>query len=467
MDNHVYHLAQVNIMNATAVNPDKVRAIYEREQQRFHQQRPVSKALLERAKQHMPNGVPCAWMDGLYFHQPVFAKRGQGAYFWDVDDHKYLDMNQADLSMNCGYGPKPLVEAVTRRVQDGSQFLLPVEDSIDVSEELARRYQLPYWQFTLSASSANMEAIRIARAYTGKEQVLVFNGKYHGHIDDTMGGQNPNHDSLGFTQDFSSKTIHVDFNDLNAVEEALKKFTVACIITEPALTNIGVIKPKSGFFASLRKLCDQYQCLLIIDETHTQICAWGGLSRAWHIQADMFTLGKTVAAGIPTGAYGMSKEIGEFVARHLEADNALDPRGSQGGLAIGGTLYGNALSMAATKVALLEILTPQAYEKSTLLGNQLSQGLQALFDDLKLPWLSHELMSRSGYTFGPQLPTHAAEFERYHDPILYNAMRAFYANRGVWESISSAGPAVSFVMEQQDIDKYLECVNEFLSELVG
>jgi len=454
-------------MPAADVAQERVKAIYERETERFHKTRPKSATLLKRAKRHMPNGVPCAWMEGLYFHQPIFVKRGEGAYFWDADDHKYLDMNQADLSMNCGYGPKALVEVVQQRIADGSQFLLPVEDSIDVSAELANRYRLPYWQFTLSASSANMEAIRIARAFTSKEYILVFNGKYHGHIDDTMGYQNSDDDSLGFTKDFSRKSINTDFNDLAAVENALKNNPVACVLTEPALTNIGVIKPEEGFFDALRKLCDQYQSLLIIDETHTQICAWGGLSRAWNIQCDMFTLGKTVAAGIPTGTYGMTQEIGEFVASHLEAEDKLDSRSMNGGLAIGGTLYGNALCMAAAKVALNEILTPEAYLKSQNLGDRLSTGLQHLFDKYGLPWLAQQLMSRSGYTFGPEQPKNSSEFGRYDDPFLYNAMRVYYANRGVWEAISSAGPAVSFVMEDSDISFYLERVDEFLTELTN
>lgn len=450
-------------MPAQGVDTGRVNSIFQEEQKRFHQQRPRSAALLEKAKHYMPNGVPCAWMDGMYLHQPVFAKRGEGAYFWDVDQHKYLDMNQADLSMNCGYGPKAIVEAVKERVANGSQFLLPVEESIEVCEMLTERYRHHFWQFTLSASSANMEAIRIARAYTGKEQVLVFNGKYHGHISDTMGEND--HDSLGFIKDFKNKTLIVEFNDLKSVETALKNNDVACIVTEPALTNIGVILPREDFFLRLRKLCDQYHCLLIIDETHTQVCAWGGLSRAWNIEGDMITLGKTVAAGIPTGVYGMSQAIGEFVANHLESSDETDPRSAVGGLAIGGTLFGNALSMTAAKVALNDILTKEAYDKSSRLGECLSSGLQALFDKHELPWLAQTLMSRSGYTFGPEHPNNAAEYHHYSDDQLFNTMRVFYANRGVWEAISSAGPAVSFVMEREHIDQYLMIVDEFLTQL--
>ncbi|MCP4877438.1 MAG: aminotransferase class III-fold pyridoxal phosphate-dependent enzyme [Gammaproteobacteria bacterium] len=450
-------------MPAQGVDINRVNAIFQEEQDRFHRQRPRSAALLEKAKYYMPNGVPCAWMDGMYLHQPFFAERGEGAYFWDVDQHKYLDMNQADLSMNCGYGPKVLVEAIKERVANGSQFLLPVEDSIDVCEKLSERYRHHLWQFTLSASSANMEAIRIARAYTEKEHVLVFGGKYHGHIDDTMGEKNQ--DSLGFSKDFKNKTLIVEFNDLESIENALKNNDVACIVTEPALTNIGVILPQENFFLQLRSLCDRYHCLLIIDETHTQVCAWGGLSRVWNIESDMITLGKTVAAGIPTGVYGMSQVVGEFVANHLESFDENDPRAALGGLAIGGTLFGNALSMAAAKVALTEILTKEAYEKTSRLGEYLSSGLQTLFDQHALPWLAQTLLSRSGYTFGPKHPRNSTEYYEYSDEELLNTMRVFYANRGVWEAISSAGPAVSFVMEQEQIDQYLTVVDDFLTVL--
>ena len=300
-------------------------------------------------------------------------------------------------------------------------------------------------------------------AYTGREQVLVFNGKYHGHIDDTMA--ETGHRPLGFTQEFGSKTAIVEFNDLAGVENALKRGSFACILTEPALTNCGVIHPQPGFLPALESLCTKYACLLIIDETHTQVCAWGGLTNAWNIRGDMITLGKTVAAGIPMGAYGMSGELGEFVAGHLEAENSSDPRTKGGGLALGGTLYGNALSMAAAKVALTQIMTPPAYEETTRLGLLLSRGLQEAFDRHGLPWRAQQLFSRSGYTFGPQHPVNASGFSRFHDPLLYNTMRVYYANRGVWESISSAGPAVSFVMEGADVESYLAVVDTFLAEL--
>ena len=383
--------------------------------------------------------------------------------FRDVDGHEYLDMNQADLSMNCGYGPDKLVEAVSDRVARGSQFLLPVEESISATSELARRYRMPFWQFTLSASSANVEAIRIARAFTGKPDILVFNGKYHGHISETMA--EPGSDSLGFVKGYRDHTKMVEFNDISAVDQAMASSEIACVITEPALTNLGVIRPNEGFLNDLYALCRQHGSLLILDETHTQTCAWGGLSNAWNLEFDMISLGKTVAAGIPTGVYGMTDEIAGFVSSHLESVVHDDPRAAMGGLALGGTLYGNALSMTAVNVALNEILTPQAYEHAAALGGKLISGIQALFDNRGLNWRSHSLITRSGYTFGPELPQNAKQFAEYENQALREALRVYMANRGIWEAISSAGPSVSFCMEEGDIVQYLKVMDAFLSDI--
>ena len=448
-------------MTESTIDKNTIETVLKSETSRFNDIRPSSAQLLTQAKKYMPNGVPCAWMDGLYFHEPLFVSHGKGARFWDVDGHEYLDMNQADLSMNCGYGPDQLVKAMHERLANGSQFLLPVEESITAASLLNERYQLPFWQFTVSASSANMESIRIARAFTGRADILVFNGKYHGHIDETLA--DPSSNSLGFGKGYLDHTIITEFNDLNAVEDAFKRFDIACVITEPALTNLGVIKPKGNFLKDLYALCRQNSSLLILDETHTQTCAWGGLKHAWNLDCDMITLGKTVAAGIPTGVYGMNAEIADFVANHLESIDHDDPRAANGSLALGGTLYGNALSMCAVNVALNEIMTKPAYQHAATLGNQLICGIQTLFDNHDLPWLAQSLITRSGYTFGPELPENAAQFARYENQLLRETLRVYMANRGIWEAISSAGPSVSFCMRNQDISQYLLVLDEFLT----
>jgi glutamate-1-semialdehyde 2,1-aminomutase len=456
------------MMPAHGVDQSKIKKMREREEARFREARPKSLAMIERAQKHMPNGVPNAWMDGLYGHMPIFVEGGKGAYFTDVDGHTYLDMNQSDLSMNCGYGPDALIDAVRDRVATGSQFLLPTEDSIVVSEDLAKRFNLPSWQFTLSASQANTEVIRIARAVTGKKYVLIFMGRYHGHIESTMFAQSVDGQlediENGVLADQARYTIIVDFNDLDAVEAALKKYDIALILTEPALTNCGVILPEEGFMPSLKKLCEQYGALLALDETHTQVTSYGGLSNRWKLACDFIVAGKAAAAGIPCGLYGMTQTISDYVANHLETFEE-DPRAQNGMLPIGGTLFGNALSMCAARVALTKILTPQAYEKTTDVGSHLITGLQNLFDQHGLPWQAHRLFTRSGYCFAPQLPKNIKMYKTHVDYGLMDLIRVYGGNRGIWDAINTAGAAASFVMEKHDVDKYLNVIDEFLTEL--
>lgn len=250
----------------------RLRALKERELARFVAERPRSQALWREGREVMPSGVPMSWMAGLYDHPPIFVESGAGAFFSDVDGHRYLDMNQADLSTTCGFTPAPVIAAVTARMARGSQFLLPGEDAIAVARELARRFALPKWQFTLSASGANAEAIRLSRAATGRGTILLFDGKYHGHIDDTLvslvdGGVAP--EMTGLPAEPAARCRVAPFNDLAAAEAALSDGEVACALVEPALTNIGVVRPDPGFLSGLRELTTRHGTLLVLDEAHT------------------------------------------------------------------------------------------------------------------------------------------------------------------------------------------------------
>ncbi|MGH6961325.1 MAG: aminotransferase class III-fold pyridoxal phosphate-dependent enzyme, partial [Dongiaceae bacterium] len=327
-------------------DPQRIRALTEREGKRFRAERPRSAALWARARRSMPRGVPMGWMTAVYQHPPIFVAEGSGAWFTDVDGHRYLDMNQADMSANAGYAPTAVVEAVGRRMSGGSQFLLPGEDAIAVAETLAARYRLPFWQFTLSASGANAEIIRLARHVTGRDRLLLFDGKYHGHIEDTLvvlanGATRP--EMPGLPADAAARARIVSLNDLAAVEAALAPRDVALVMVEPALTNVGVVLPDPGFHAGLRQLTRATGTLLAYDETHTMVAAPGGLTGAWNLNCDAIGLGKTLGGGVPIGAYGVTEEL----ARHLEDAPTLpgSPPESVGGIATGGTLFGNALSM--------------------------------------------------------------------------------------------------------------------------
>jgi glutamate-1-semialdehyde 2,1-aminomutase len=444
-------------------NQARMQALRVREDATFQSRIPRSLELIARARRSMPDGVPLAWMAGLYRHPPVFVDEGLGARFRDVDGNTYLDMNQSDMSMNCGYGPPSVVAAGSERLGKGSQFLLPTEDAIVISELLAERFGIPYWQYTLSASSANTEALRLARVATGRDKIVVFQGSYHGHIDDTLVEQEGATSIpllLGTSAQVARLTRVIPFNHLEALEVALAQGDVAAVITEPALTNIGVVQPEPDFHASLRAITRQAGTLLILDETHTQMAAWGGLTRKLGLEPDIVTLGKSLGGGIAIGAYGMSETLARVMERHLDID--IGPSG----IATGGTMYANALSLATARVVLQDILTLEAYQRVNILGVQLADGIEHAASKHGLAWRAHRLGGRSGYCLRPTLPLNAEDAALSLDIDFIDTRRVYMANRGIWEAIATAGPAASFSHTEADIDYYLSVLNNFLDEII-
>jgi glutamate-1-semialdehyde 2,1-aminomutase len=271
------------------IDLDRARALEESENARFVAERPRSTELLERGRQSMPRGVPMAWMDDLYEHPPVWVERGEGSTFTDVDDHTYLDMYVADLSAFCGHAPPAVVDAVAGRMGLGNQFLLPGEDAISVAEHLAGRYRRPKWQFTLSATQANTEVIRLARAVTGREVVLVFDGKYHGEGEATLVIEKDGRvvpEQPGLPPGVADGARIVQFNDVPALEAALATGDVALVLAEPAMTNVGFILPHPGYHEALRRATREAGTLLALDEVHTLVCAHGGLAGEWGLEPD-------------------------------------------------------------------------------------------------------------------------------------------------------------------------------------
>ncbi len=386
----------------SGIDPALVKELKDAEDTRFHDARPRSAELWTRAWDVMPNGVPMAWIRGSYHHMPIWVDSGKGARFTDVDGYAYSDFNIADLSTFCGYAPEPVVHAVAERMARGNQFLLPTEDAIVVSEELGRRYMLPKWQYTLSATQANTEVIRVARVLTARDKVLMFDGKYHGHFDQALVQLGPDGallpEEYGLPADVTSHTVLVPFNDIGAVRAALAREDIALVMTEPAMTNnVGLVLPDDGFHAELRRLTRETRTLLAYDETHTQVVGPGGLTALWGLDPDFVTAGKSIAAGVPFGAWGMTEETAMFLTQFKGPDGE---RFDQ--VAIGGTLFGNALSMAAARATMLEVLTPDAYTHTQRLGARLAAGMRASVDRVGLPWHIHHLGPRSGYTFRPE-----------------------------------------------------------------
>jgi len=440
----------------------RIKSLFQRELARNSERTAKSQALLAKAKKVMPSGVPMAWMSGYYETAPMFIEKGDGAYFEDVDGNRYLDMNQADLAASCGFTPQAVTDAVQEQITRGSSFLLPTESAIQVAELLVRRYHLPRWQFTLAASSANTEAIRLARAWTGRDEVLMFYGHYHGHWDDLMVESSPatsRVEYIGLPSDVGSRAANVPFNDLDELEAALKTVRYACLIAEPALTNCGLVQPDVDFWQQAYALCKRYGTLLVLDETHTQTFAYGGLKELWKLECDIYSIGKCLGGGIPIGAYGMSNELA------LLAEGSIDRYRGGHVLPLGGTLFGNALSLAAARAVLENILTRDAYRRVDLLGKQLADGLNRIFRDYNLPWHAPHLGGRSGYCLTPELPRNSDEASYSLNYELIDARRCFLNNRGIWDAIASAGPAASFAHQNTDIDKYLNLVDDFIAEI--
>ena len=447
-------------MSAVPGTKARLVALRERELARFADARPHGVEELARARSRMPNGVPMAWMSELYTHPPIFVDAGHGGTFTDIDGNTYIDFNLADTSMFTGYGVEAISEVVAKRANDGPQFLLPTQDAVEVATRLAARFGLPFWQFTLSATQANVEAIRTARALTGRDAVLMFDGKYHGHADELLAVRDRGEvvpEGRGVLRDGTRHVRLVPYNDLDAVSHELARGDIACVVAEAAITNAGVILPAEGFHAGLRRLTSDAGTLLVIDETHTLVAGPGGLTARWGLQPDLLVLGKSISGGIPLGAYGMT----ERVAAVLD-----DPDAAWGeSVATGGTLFGNALSLAAARVTLEQVLTDQAYAHAAALGGKLADGIEATAAANGFDWRAHRLYNRSGYTHGPYLPSNAADARDSFDAELFNIQRIYMANRGIWEAIDSAGPAAGIQTTAEHADHYLEVLNDFLGAL--
>jgi glutamate-1-semialdehyde 2,1-aminomutase len=402
-------------------------------------------------------------MQDLYDHPPVWIDRGSGAHFWDVDGHRYLDFYIADMSAFCGHAPEPVARAVAERMSHGNQFLQPGEDAIPVAEHLADRYALPKWQFTLSATQANTEVIRVARHATGRDVVVVFDGKYHGHVDATLavldhGEVQPEY--FGLAHGAIASTRIVPFNDVDALRRALATGDVAVVLAEPAMTNAGFLLPKPGFGDALRQLTRENGTLLALDETHTLVTDYGGLARQWGMAPDFLTVGKSIAAGVPLAAYGMTDEL----AALLEAPD--EPYVVSGAAvaepATGGTLFANALSMAAGRAALSEVLTRDAFARTELLGTSLATGLRDVIARHGLRWSVTQHGSHAYYAFSPTAPHDAAAARDADDPDLRALIRVYLANRGVWESGWWLGPTVSVAHTEADVDTYVDAFDDFV-----
>ena len=465
-------MVQVSTQQYPHVDPAllvRARQILDSELKAFEERTPRSAQWLAEAERAMPGGVPMAWMRALYRHAPVVAVRGSGSRFTDLDDNTYLDFNACDLAMPAGFAPEPIVRAIHDQALLGNHFLLPTTDSLEVCRLLTERFGLPQWQFTLSATGANTDALRIARVATGRSTVLVFDGKYHGHLDQTLWSRNDqggmDADLAGLDPATAQTTDVLPYNDPAALRARLARGDVAAVLVESALTNCGLVLPTEEFVASLNTDVRAAGAVLIVDETHVQFAVHGGGTAVFGFEPDMLTGGKGIGGGVPIGVIGMTDRIGAVVSANADHDPGLVETGDTYGLAIGGTLYANALSLAAARVGLAEIFTPEAGQRIDELGQRLQAGLQREVDSVRLPWTIDRLGGRIQLRLTPEAPRNGAE--SYASVVLpiADARKVFLLNRGVWDAIATAGPSVSYAVDEADIDTYIAVAGDFLHEL--
>ena len=434
------------------------------EEARFLEDHPKSLALFQQAKASLLDGVPMNWMAKWPGGFPVFVESGDGAYFTDVDGKQYLDFCLGDTGSMTGHAPDAVVRAVTDRVKHGTTFMLPTQDAIWVGEELQRRFGLPYWQVALTATDANRFALRLARHITGRSRVLVFNWCYHGTVDESFitlaaGTAKSRQGNVGPAVDPTVTSRVVEFNDIENLARELAHGDVACVLTEPVLTNIGIVHPDPGFHEALREITRSTGTLMIIDETHTMCAGPGGYTQAHGLQPDFLTVGKAIAGGIPAAVYGFSQEVASRIRAAMSLEDA-----DTGG--IGGTLAGNALSLAAMRATLSSVLTSEFYAKAIPMAERFVVGVQEVINRYDLPWNVTRLGNRTEYWFRKAPARNGSEAAMSQDSLLDRYMHLASLNQGILMTPFHNMALISSTTPADAVDYHTSAFEEIVKAIV-
>jgi glutamate-1-semialdehyde aminotransferase len=434
-------------------------ALIERELARFRAEHPRSAELHARARGSLFGGVPMPWMMLWAGGYPVAVAEAYESRVVDVDGHEYIDLCLGDTGAMAGHAPPPVRVALAASA--GITTMLPTEDAAWVGEELTRRFGLARWLFTLTATDANRTALRICRLLTGRPKVLVYSYCYHGSVDEAFavaseGRTVSREGNVGPPVDVSQTTVAVEFNDLDGLERALATGEIACVLAEPAMTNMGIVLPEAPYHETLRALTREHGTLLIIDETHTFSAGPGGGTRLWGLEPDLLTIGKAIGGGVPTGALGLSEEVAERMLSAAEADYE-----DTGG--VGGTLAGNALSLAAMRATLGSVLTDDVWEHTIPLAARFAEGVKNGFGDL--PWNVTQLGSRAEYRFEPAPARNGTQAHAASNPKLERFLHLHALNRGVlltpFHNMALMAPTTTAA----DVDRHTEIFAEAVAEL--
>jgi len=458
-------------MTSSTIAETAVAHLAKRERELFLTRNLKSAALAERAKNSLYGGVPMHWMSDWSTPLPLFVERAQGARFYDVDGHEHIDFCLGDSGSLFGHSPAPIAKALAGQGALGLTCMLPGEDAIVCGERLAECFGLPFWQMATTATDANRFALRWARAITGRKVVLLFDGCYHGTVDDVMvryknGSTVARPGLLGQAYDLTQYSRVVPFNDVNSLEAALATGDVAALLCEPAMTNIGMVLPEPGFMQSCRELTRKYGTLLIIDETHSLSTGYGGCTRLWDLQPDFFVLGKPVAGGVPASVYGCSFEISRAM-QQAQQHAGEQSAGQHGHSGMGTTLSAGMLAMHCMRVNLEQVMTKDAYAHMLALGKQLAAGLRQVIGKHSLPWSVTELGARCEFQFCVNPPKNGAQAEAAFHDSLQQTLHLYLINRGIlitpFHNMMLCCPET----HSEDVTRLLQTLDAALTDLLA
>ncbi|MFD9465952.1 transaminase [Streptomyces sp. NPDC060027] len=445
----------------------RLQQLLARESAEAERRNPRSRAAYERAD-HLFGRVPMTWMNKTAGAFPRYLDTARGARITDIDGHEYIDFCLGDTGAMAGHSPEVVAEAVRTRFAEsgGATAMLPTEDAEWVGAELTRRFGLARWSFSLTATDANRWSIRLARAVTGRPKILVNSYSYHGSVDESLivvgpdGHGTARPGNVGAPCDVTLTSRVAEFNDLDQLERELAHGDVAAVLMEPALTNIGIVLPEPGYLEGVRALTRRYGTLLINDETHTFSAGPGGCTAAWGLEPDLLTIGKAIGGGIPAGAYGLSAELADQLLGRADLDLV-----DMGG--VGGTLAGNALSVAAMRSTLEHVLTDAAFDTMAKLSERFEAGVRAGIEERALPWSVSRLGARTEYRFADPAPRTGTESAAAADTELEDFLHLYLANRGIlltpFHNMALMCPATT----EEDVDRHTDVFAAALAELIG
>ncbi|MEU5529440.1 transaminase [Micromonospora chersina] len=445
----------------------RLSTLLERERDSYVRRNPRSAAAYAKAE-HLFGRVPMTWMNKQAAGFPLYLESARGSHVVDLDGHDYVDLCLGDTGAMAGHSPTAVTEAVTRRLASlgGATAMMPTEDAEWVGAELTRRFGLPKWSFSLTATDANRWAIRLARAVTGRPKVLVNSFCYHGSVDESLiivgedgeGVSRPG--NVGAPCDVTLTSRVAEFNDADGLARQLAHGDVAAVLMEPALTNIGIVLPEPGYLDAVRSLTRRHGTLLINDETHTFSAGPGGCTGAWGLAPDIVTIGKAMGGGVPVGAYGLSAALAAAILDRDDLDLV-----DMGG--VGGTLAGNALSLAATRATLEHVLTDSAFAGMTALATRFTDAVTTVIEAHDLPWSINQLGARAEYRFARPAPRDGTSSARASDGELEDYLHLYLANRGVlltpFHNMALMSPATTAA----DVDHHTEVFTTAVAELLA